>query len=126
MKWCMSEDCQEATKLFNNGYPLLMELIHNEAISLKVFHRSIIPLCYNLCMDDHNHVNQHHTFLPSVYPPPPKISTTIQPPIPATKEMEMEPNGCSMGEMLMNVAKDGSEDGVSDTTKKSTCWKSCL
>ena len=83
-----------------------------------------MPLGYYPGMDDNDHASQLHTISPSV--PPTDHEITIPPPFPdlpqmlpspttPTKKtgMEKEKDQSRVGGLLMDLAKDGSDDG---------CW----
>jgi len=80
-----------------------------------------MPLSYYPGMDDLNHTNKIHRISPSVPhvddeipvpPPSPDKSNILPPPRPPTKGMDKEKDGSTVGGRLMDIAKDGSDDGT--------------
>jgi len=86
-----------------------------------------MPLRYYPGMDDRNLANRLHAISPSVPPahhempvppPSPNKSKMLPPPTPPNKGKEKEKNESNVGGLLMDLAKDGSEDGTSTPTEK--------
>jgi len=101
-------------------------------MGLKWYRGLVMPLSFYPAMDDRDHANQLHTISPSVLstnhgtppadhgipipPPSPDKSEMLPPPTPSTTETEMD--GCNIGWLLIDLAKDGSEDGTSTPTEE--------
>lgn len=59
--------------------------IDYEATGLKWYREIVMPLGYNLAMDNHNHTNPLRTISPSVHPVPTEKEASTTPPAPTGK-----------------------------------------
>jgi len=113
--------------LLENGCPLLEEEIDCEGMGPKWYRGLSMPLRYYPGMDDRNHANWLHTISPWISPakheipiPPPstdmsKMLWSLSPP---TKGKQKEMDECNVAGILMDLGKDGSEEGTSTPTRK--------
>ena len=133
-KWYISGDFQDAKKLLDTGCPQLEEGINYDAMGLKWSQGLVMPLRYYPGMDDRNNANRLRTMTPSVppadhrilptdhgilvRPPPPDKSKMLPPPTPSIEGKEKEKDENKVGGLLMDLAKNGSEDGTSTPTEQ--------
>jgi hypothetical protein len=126
-KWYPSGDFQEAKKLLDNDCPQLEEGNDYEAMGRKWYQGLVMPLCYYAGMDDRNNANWLRTISPSVPPadlgipvppPSPDQSKMLPPPTPSINGKEKEKDESTVGGILMDLAKRGSEDETSTPTEK--------
>jgi len=134
-KWYTSADFQEAKRLFDNVWHQMEEVIDYEAMGLKWFRGFVMPISYYPGMDDCDHTNQLHIISPSVPPdnqgtPPSNHVIPIPPPSPDKSKMlppptpphnKKERDGSNIGGLLMDLAKDGFEDGTSTPAEEEAC-----
>jgi len=137
--WYTSSDFQEANKLLGNRCPQLEEGINSEAMGLKWYQGLLLPhTCYP-GMGDHSNANPLRTVSPSIVPanhgippadheipvPPssPDKSKMCPPPTSSNKGKEKENDVSNIGGLLMDLAKDGSEDGTSTPAENDASTK---